>query len=586
MVADLQYFCRIISSLLQGIGDDGRSGDAISGGDGCRGQRRPGGAETRRRAEPRSPGISGGSYAVRLNHGIRFESNRVALAYPVRPCLFKNIKIALDSVGALAVALRREPTSAVLCRSLSFSERPVSNESDSDDQESTGESEPKGDNGSYDSRSDRSGDNDLNGNNSDNSNNSATSDSDDGEYEGDTHDSDLDLSHFEQLCADLITVFNAISTHTVLASFSWWDWTYKSRDVVLREDVWKAIAPVLSSLQELDMYIPSGSSISAGWGALTETRYSGLRVLRLHMRSAHGWYCAQLQSMFDGLCDLEELSLVFPRCCGPRGLTFGSTHPKLRRFSLTGNVHIPESDFLVRHTRLESIYLETSQSFKSSVSPDTMLRALNISEYALGRSPALFHSRITHLRLREIDASIEDSVADAVRAAAGCSLRCLELEVISRDDPLPPYAVDLLLNASALDELAISYFDEPVSPPPTWSCDVLVGRSIWLPYGALTYFDLQQDAVLAAIGPTTPLRALRICCEQALPQERFRDLGPLPPRLKYIGWDSDSYRPATSLVYVIERQEGKNTVARTLTRAETDDWMTEGVLHFMGESWT
>jgi hypothetical protein len=76
---------------------------------------------------------------------------------------------------------------------------------------------------------------------------------------------------------------------------------------------------------------------------------------------------------------------------------------------------------------------------------------------------------------------------------------------------------------------------------------------------------------------------VRLCCDEALPQSRLDDLGPLPPRLKYIGWDVH----ATSLVYEIQRQPGdKNAIANRVTLLPTSDWMAEGVLRFLGESWT
>ncbi|KAF7371312.1 hypothetical protein MSAN_00767300 [Mycena sanguinolenta] len=502
----------------------------------------------------------------------------------VMPCLFKNIKVSLDSVDSLAVALRKNASSAVSCKSLSFCERrsikPVlrdstedstSDDNASQDREFAEESAPIDANDSEGSDSNNSDTEDRHLGEGDSDSDWNESDSDGNE--SDSYDSDLDLSHFEPLCTDLTTVFNVISTHTALFRLSWWDWTYKDRDVTLREDVWKAIASVLGSLQELHMYVPN--QIDKGWDALTKARYSNLRVLQLYMRDAHRANCTQLQSMLDALPDLEELSLRFPLCCGPYGLTFGSTHPRLRRFSLIGNVTVPDCDFLARHPRLESIDLNTLQSFSSGDSPLKMLRALmiNVDSDSLARSPALIDSQISHLYLRAIGEDMVGSVA-AVRAIRQ-SLRWLEIDLtIDHEDSyaIPLYATAVLGKAAALDELAIHYISLPWSLRSTWSSNML-------------------SAVLDAIGTFTTLRALRIWCAQRLPQERLRDLGRLPPRLKYIGWDyhprhSARSDPASSSVYVIEKQEGKNAVGRTLTRATTDDWMATGVLDFMGENWT
>ncbi|KAJ7810645.1 hypothetical protein B0H14DRAFT_3480426 [Mycena olivaceomarginata] len=153
-----------------------------------------------------------------------------------------------------------------------------------------------------------------------------------------------------------------------------------------------------------------------------------------------------------------------------------------------------------------------------------------------------------------------------------CTLRCLKLDIYgSRHIPLPPHAISFLQSALALDELGIIRCGKmPLSPG--WSADMLT-------------------SVVEAIGPAAPLRALRFLCGDTLPQARLLDLGPLPPRLKYIGWDSDrdptlnGTRPL-SRVYVIEKRDHTNIVSKTITRLVTEDWMADGVLQFMGQSWT
>ncbi|KAJ7237889.1 hypothetical protein B0H12DRAFT_1138109 [Mycena haematopus] len=387
---------------------------------------------------------------------------------------------------------------------------------------------------------------------------------------GRTHKSGpLQDSVRQTLYTDLITIFGAISARGVLATLRW-----RSREVRLSEEVWTAISSALGSLQELDMCIVS--SEEKGWRALTSTRFTQLRVLRLDL-SAHGWDCAHLQSLLDTLGHLEQLSLQFPMCCGPRGITLGSTHPHLKRFSFTSYAVGPESDFLARHPGLESLFLNTEQPFSGThASSPKMLRALNVDPYSLWYSPALIDFPITHLRLREIGEYLDDFVFDAVRAL-GRTLRYLELDVQdSRNSAIPHYVITLCQSVHALDELAINRLDGPSPLPPTWASDLLTD-------------------VLTVVG-STPLRALRFRCPQALPQERLLDLGPLPPQLRYIGWDlgfppdildfpSEAEFPS-SLVYMIEKRDDKNVVAKTLTKSQTADWMTERVLHFMGESWS
>jgi hypothetical protein len=118
-----------------------------------------------------------------------------------------------------------------------------------------------------------------------------------------------------------------------------------------------------------------------------------------------------------------------------------------------------ESEFLLRHPALESLYLETEQVFRGGIdtSPPSMLRALSVNEGSLFASPTLVGpgSKITHLRFREIEEDRIQVLADMVRAV-GRTLRCLELDVESEEDePIPRHATDLPSLAPALDELAI-----------------------------------------------------------------------------------------------------------------------------------
>jgi hypothetical protein len=107
------------------------------------------------------------------------------------------------------------------------------------------------------------------------------------------------------------------------------------------------------------------------------------------------------------------------------------------------------------------------------------------------------------------------------------SLRCLELDVEGADDdPLPQHATTLIQS----NELAIIRSGE--APTPDWCSNLLVSPLGSLCHGALVVSS--QSDVLAVIDPATSLRALRFRCGGALLQERLDDLGPLPPRLKYM----------------------------------------------------
>jgi hypothetical protein len=287
--------------------------------------------------------------------------------------------------------------------------------------------------------------------------------------------------------------------------------------------------------------------------------------------------------MLESLSDLEELVLQFPLCCAPSGITLGSTHPHLKRLSLTTCQLFDESDFLARHPTIERLFLDSEQSFSGGSSPN-MLWAVNIDESSLFSSPTVLDSQITHLRLREIAEDMDPGLPAAIRAVAQ-SLRCLELEVHGqggfKDDQTeePNVTVNithLLRSVPALDELGIIYHKRPPLPP-NWASNLLVSSFFFV----RRYSRARQTYVLAAMDPAAPLRALRIYYNETLPQERLDDLGPLPSRLKYIGWDTD----ATSLIHVVERRGDKNAVGNTLTRLPTDDWTTQTVLGFFGESW-
>lgn len=191
------------------------------------------------------------------------------------------------------------------------------------------------------------------------------------------------------------------------------------------------------------------------------------------MPNAHGWNCEHLQSMLGTLRYLEELALDFPVCCGPRGITLDFTHPHLKRFSFTSCALLRgDSDFLVRHPAIESLFLETEQPFNTGIHPG-MLRALNIDEGSWYHYPTLLDSQITHLRLREIDAYTDSELVEAVRAV-GCTLRCLELDVWSdAGTPLPPHLIPLVQSAPALDELGIIRYDSS-TPSLDWPSTLLV----------------------------------------------------------------------------------------------------------------
>ncbi|KAJ6451317.1 hypothetical protein C8R45DRAFT_1042290 [Mycena sanguinolenta] len=193
----------------------------------------------------------------------------------------------------------------------------------------------------------------------------------------------------------------------------------------------------------------------------------------------------------------------------PRGTIFSlsSTHPQLRQFSFEGSPVVVESDFLTRHPWLDSIFLETRQSFSPMSSSDNVLRALNIGQDSLTHSPSLIDLQITHLRFRDMYGFLNTPLLDAVRGLSR-NVRCFEIDIPIYEDnfgSLPLFTVHLFKDASTAIELGIICHRRTSFLPPKWSSNMLT-------------------AVLTAIGPTASVRALRFCCSQALPEDRLHDL--------------------------------------------------------------
>lgn len=195
------------------------------------------------------------------------------------------------------------------------------------------------------------------------------------------------------------------------------------------------------------------------------------------MYFAHGWGCRKLQRFFNELEELEDLRLTFPTCCGPHGIDFSATHPKLKTFSLTSNELCAPSDFFDRHHSLESLELYTLQSFIITESSLRGLKALSIDRDTLRLNPAFlsFHAptSITHLRLRMPHLSLR-RVSNAVIVVSQ-TLRCLELDEVDQ----PAFAkllvklADLMKRIPCLLELGIlggTYHCTPAD----WTPDDLV----------------------------------------------------------------------------------------------------------------
>ncbi|KAJ7643422.1 hypothetical protein DFH06DRAFT_1477180 [Mycena polygramma] len=381
-----------------------------------------------------------------------------------------------------------------------------------------------------------------------------------------------DADTLDRLYTDLITVFAAISIHGRLASFRWTSSIYQGQTVKISDSVCTALAAALGSVKDLAI-----GGHCAGTQICDAVTHTHLRALRLDLPGAHGLNCAHLQEMISSLSYLEELSLDFPLCCGPRGITLASTHPLLRRFSFTSCSLFPESDFLLRHPSIETLFLETDQYFSTGgiltdfASPGpSMLRFLNVDESSLWHSSSLFDSKITHLRLRDLYGDMESTAADALSALAP-TIRCLELEVEgAREDPMPEYIVTLLRAAPglALDELAI--IRHGVNPGSDGWCTTLL------------------TDLFATFGPAAPLRALRIQCAGPLLVAQLHDLGPLLPRLRYIGWDvvasGDAGSICSSAIHIVERHGDKNAVVQTISRPWTKDWTAQSILRYLGKA--
>ncbi|KAJ6557573.1 hypothetical protein B0H19DRAFT_1148122 [Mycena capillaripes] len=428
----------------------------------------------------------------------------------VTPHLYRCIDIPLDSVECVAMAFKNRPELAAACRSLSFC-RP-----------------------SYEAQvvSDNLG----------------------------TDDSQ-DPSRTRDLSESLVTIFAAIARNGKLEFLRWkWDTReYRGRSVCFSADIWTSISRASVNLQELDVSIQS--SEEHWFRSITDTPFCNLRILRIRMKDAHGWDCENLKKVLDTLYDLEELSLHLPLCCGPRGLTFHSTHPRLRRFSFSSSFLIPEVDFLARHPGLECLYLDTEQPF--AFSPLNQLRVLSVDQSTLLRLPTAVssHTQLTHLRLRRMPHLSVPMVGEAVRAVAR-TLRCLELDEIDRraNFILLKHIVPLLSSAPALEELGILGLSS-YPPPPNWTAKKLC-------------------KFLAVFDRTVPLVALRFGDHfktgELLPPALLNNFGRLPPRLKYIGWDVTP-RP---MVYVIERRAKKN-VGSAVERPVGGDWASESILQYM-----
>ncbi|KAK6985202.1 hypothetical protein R3P38DRAFT_2574935 [Favolaschia claudopus] len=362
---------------------------------------------------------------------------------------------------------------------------------------------------------------------------------------------------FNTLYDDLVTVFTALSLkpnlHTLI-----WNKAFYGCSIALPQRVWTAIASALPSVEILKLYVTSYD-----WESVMQTQFIHLRVFELNVGSFHGWDCTPLVNLLQTLHDLEQLSLELPSCSGPVGLTLQSTHPRLKRFSFTsGNLFSP-SDFLIRHPHIETLYLESEQQFDHPNQPS--FRALCMDEYCL-RLPSQSHfiqPPLAHLFLRDLEDQFYQS--DIELAIVEChSLRCLEVDCFRRpeEEPVPPSVNKLIQKLPALEELALL----PVLN--------LAGSEEGIPAVVLL------NAALESIEFHPSLRALRLFNRSGtLPQERLDDLGCLPPNLKYIGCDG----LRTSLIYVVDRQGGKNFVSKTIRRDLSDDWVERSILGFLSE---
>ncbi|KAJ6564040.1 hypothetical protein B0H19DRAFT_1140232 [Mycena capillaripes] len=358
----------------------------------------------------------------------------------------------------------------------------------------------------------------------------------------------------------LVTIFSVLAQCGTLSTLRWdWEGRHRGRFVRFPSEVWEAISGVSVNLRELDISIRLSNQDA--WLCITQTSFPNLHVLKLDITDAHGWDFEHLQKFRDTLSDLEELSLFLPICCGPFGLTLHSTHPRLKRFSLSSSRLLRglDIDFLVRHPAIEYLYLETEQPLVFSSA--SQLRALSIDSDTLLTSPgAVFsHAQLTHLRLRRMPDPCEPRVGDAVRAVAS-SLRCLEFDEVDEDEYawLLEHILPLLHSTPVLEELGI------------------LGSSDSPPSLNRTADDLRD--LLAVLADVVSLIALRVADHyrtgELLPPTLLDDFGYLPPRLEYIGWDVTP----RSVVYGIERIGCRNVGRAVLVRQPGSDWVSESVL--------
>ncbi|KAJ7155682.1 hypothetical protein C8R46DRAFT_1116227 [Mycena filopes] len=382
----------------------------------------------------------------------------------------------------------------------------------------------------------------------------------------------------KSLYTDLITIFNAISFQGLLVSLKWQAVPRKDQDWALPENVSTALSSVLTTLRTLDLSFISHRTVNLGY--LTGVPFPHLRVLRLTLSNVYnGRDCSDIEALLDMLPKVEELALELPLYCRCRKLPLASTHPHLKRFSFDSfSLEGEDCDFLTRHPTLESLSLDTNQTF-SDLIPGNSLRALsvNVERQLFRLSPA--HLRITHLRLRNLNYGDLNHLtmrafADLL-AGVKDTLRCLEIDVSSSDKVIAPKIRSIIGTVPTLDELGITALRADRDGPMDLLSDVSTPASV----------ELLND-LLSALPPASTLRALRVHVIHPLPPSWLDDpaLAPLPHGLKYLGWASSSQ--CTNTIYVIEKKSGRNVVGRTIDRARPTDWLTEGVLGYVGEPWT
>ncbi|KAJ7364855.1 hypothetical protein DFH08DRAFT_799168 [Mycena albidolilacea] len=229
-------------------------------------------------------------------------------------------------------------------------------------------------------------------------------------------------------------------------------------------------------------------------------------------------------------CSLTTL-FTFPTHCMSPGRYASPTRP-LRVFVPSRRVPVScmlvgnKSNFLLQHPIIESLFLETEQTFQIAMTDMGLkgkfdntypaLCALSVDKATLVFCPNILSPHITHFHLYKLDIDMDADVTDTMHTLG-----------IFR--PVPP---DVLLR---------------------WAGVLLT-------------------TILTIASPNTPLCTLCVHCEVALLSVWLSNLKPLPPRLKYIRWDE--------VVYLLKDR----VVAETLMYLCTeDDWTRQGVLSFMGE---